>query len=153
VPLALSMGVAEWCLLWYRRGTRHLLTLTDDSRWFHGRANVLLLGALTQYVFGAMMLVGVALGVALMSHAVHFGPTLVLSVSGYLLLGAAMFVVMLLATMRIRLVPLAVAAATLAVELVLRRHGLPVQVILPAALLAVVLAYALRRLGEAVLHA
>jgi hypothetical protein len=153
VPLALSMGVAEWCLLWYRRGTRHLLSLTDDPRWFHGRANILLLGALTQYVFGAIMLIGVALGVALMSHAVHLGPTLLLSVAGYLLLGSAMFVVMLLATMRVRLVPLAIAAATLAAELGLRHHGLPVQVILPATLLVVVLGYAFGRLGQAVLHA
>jgi hypothetical protein len=153
VPLALSMGVAEWSLLWYRRGTRHLLTLTDDSRWFHSRANMLLLGALTQYVLGAIMLVGVALSVALMGGQVRLGPTLLLSVAGYLLLGAAMFVMMLLATLRVRLVPLAVAAAALAAELVLRHHGLPVEVTLPAILLAVVLTYALRRLGQAVLHA
>ena len=153
VPLALSMGVAEWSLLWYRRGTRRLLTLTDDPRWFHGRANARLLGALMQYVFGAVVLVGSALGVALASRAVHLDRTLLLSVTGYLLLGAAMFLVMLLTTMRIRLVPLAFAAATLAAELVLRPHGLPVQVTLPAVLLVVVLAYALRRLGAAVLHA
>jgi hypothetical protein len=153
VPLALSMGVAEWSLLWYRRGTRHALTLTDDSRWFHGRANLLLLGALTQYVFGAIMLVGVALGVALLSRQVRLDSTLLLSVASYLLLGAAMFLVMLLATMRVRLVPLAVAAAALAVEIMLRHHGLPVQIALPALLLVVVLVYAFRRLGEAVLHA
>jgi hypothetical protein len=153
VPLALSMGVAEWSLLWYRRGTRHALTLTDDSRWFHRRANLLLLGALTQYVFGAIMLVGAALSVALLSKQVRLDSTLLLSVAGYLLLGAAMFVVMLLATMRVRLVPLAVAAAALAVEIVLRRHGLSVEIALPALLLVVVLMYAFRRLGETVLHA
>jgi hypothetical protein len=153
VPLALSMGVAEWSLLWYRRGTRHALTLTDDPRWFHRRANLLLFGALTQYVFGAIMLVGAALGVAVLSKQVRLDSTLLLSVAGYLLLGGAMFLVMLLATMRVRLVPLAVAAAALAVEILLRHHGLPVQVALPALLLAVVFMYAFRRLGEAVLHA
>jgi hypothetical protein len=153
VPLALSMGVAESSLLWYRRGTRKALNLTDDSRWFRGRASLLLLGALTQYVLGAIVLVGGALGVALLSGAVRLDSTLLLSVGGYLLLGAGMFLVMLCATLRVRLVPLTVAAATLAVELVLRHHGLPVEVMLPAALFAVVLSYAFMRLGQAVLHA
>ena len=153
VPLALSMGVAEWCLLWYRRGTRRLLTLTDSPRWFHRRANLMLISAVTQYVFGAIILVGGALCVALRFGSVRLDSTLLLSVAGYLLLGAAMFLVMLLATLRVRLVPLGLAAATLATELVLRHHGLPVEIAMPAILLTVVGTYALYRLGEAVLHA
>jgi hypothetical protein len=153
VPLALSMGAAEWCLLRYRRATRRLLWLTDDTRWFRGRAGLLLLGALGQYLFGTIMLVSLALGVALLSSQVTLGAVLLLSVGGYLVLGAAMFLVLLLQTMRIRLVPLAAAAATLGVELALRRHGLAVQVAAPSALLVAVGGYALARLGAAVLHA
>jgi hypothetical protein len=75
------------------------------------------------------------------------------SIAGYLLLGAAMFLVLLLQSVRVRLVPLAAAVATLCAELTLRRHGLAVQVTADTALLATVGGYALARLGAAVLHA
>jgi hypothetical protein len=153
VPLALSMGAAEWSLLRYRRATRRLLWLTSDPRWFRGHAGLLLLGALGRYVFGMIALVGVALGVALLSDQVTFSATMLASIAGYLLLGAAMFLVLLLQAVRIRLVPLAAAAATLGAELALRHHGLAVQVTAPAALLVTVGGYALARLGAAVLHA
>jgi hypothetical protein len=153
VPLALSMGAAEWSLLRYRRATRRLLWLTSDPRWFRGHAGLLLLGALGRYVFGMIALVGVALGVALLSDQVTFSATMLASIAGYLLLGAAMFLVLLLQAVRIRLVPLAAAAATLGAELALRQHGLAVQVTAPAALLVTVGGYALARLGAAVLHA
>ena len=153
VPLALSMGVAEWCLLWYRRGARRLLSLTDDPRWFQRRVSLLLLGALMQYVFGALILIGGALCVALRFGQLRLDSTLLLSVAGYLLLGAGMFVVMLLATLRVRLVPLVFAATTLATEIVLRHHGLPVEIALPALMLTAVLTYSIDRLGDAVLHA
>ena len=39
VPLALSMGVAEWSLLRYRRATRRLLGRTDDPAQFAGDRN------------------------------------------------------------------------------------------------------------------
>jgi hypothetical protein len=153
VPLALSMGAAEWILSRYRRGARRLLSLTDDPYWFRDRARLLLLAALSQYVSVAIMLVGAALGVALLSGQARLSPEVVASAVGYLLLGAAMFLVLMLQTMRVRLVPLAAAAAALAAELALRPHGLVVQVAVPAALLATVGGYALVRMGEAVLHA
>jgi len=153
VPLALSMGAAEWSLLRYRRATRRLLWLTNDPRWFRGRAGLLLLGALARYMFAAIALVGVALGVALLSGQVTLGAAMLASIAGYLLLGAAMFLVLLLQAVRVRLVPLAAAAATLCAELALRRHGLAVQVTADTALLATVGGYALARLGAAVLHA
>ena len=153
VPLALSMGAAEWSLRWYRRAARRLLWLTDDPRWFRSRARLLLLAALSQYVSVAIILVGAALGVALLSGQARLGPAVVASAVGYLLLGAAMFLVLMLQTMRVRLVPLVAAAAALAAEIALRPHGLEVQVAVPAGLLAVVGGYALVRMGEAVLHA
>jgi hypothetical protein len=79
--------------------------------------------------------------------------TILLSVGGYLMLAAAMFLVLLLQTVWIRVIPLAAAVAALCVELALRPHGLPVQVAVPVVLFAVVGSYALARLGAAVLHA
>ena len=153
VPLALSMGAAEWSLLWYRRAARRLLWQTDDPRWFRGRAGRLLLITAAQYVSGMIAAVSVALGVALLFAHVPLDAAVLLSIAGYLLLGAGMFLVLLLQTVRVRLVPLAIAAATLGAELLLRRHGLAVQIAAPAALLVTVGGYAYARLGEAVLHA
>jgi hypothetical protein len=153
VPLALSMGGAEWCLLWYRRGARRLLWRTDDARWFRGHAGRLLLVTLAQYVAGMIAVIGVALAVAVLAAHVQVNRTVLLAIVSYLLLGAAMFLVLLLQTVRIRLLPLALAAAALAAEVALRRYGLDVQIGAPAALLAFSGAYAYARLGEAVLHA
>jgi len=152
VPLALSMGAAEWSLLWYRRAARRLLWQTDDPYWFSGRVARLLLVALAQYMSGMIATVGVALGVAVLAAQVRPDQTVLLSIASYLLLGAAMFLVLLLQTLRVRLVPLALAALALGAELGLRRYGLAVQLAAPAALLATVGAYAYIRLGEAVLH-
>jgi hypothetical protein len=152
VPLALSMGVAEWSLLWYRRAARRLLRQTDDTRWFSEHARLLLLGGVARYLLGAIVLVGAALAVAVRSGQVPLDSTVLLAVGSYLLLGAAMFLVMLLQTMLVRLVPLVLAVAALAAELALRGHGLPVQVAVPAVLLVMVFGYARARLGEAVRH-
>jgi hypothetical protein len=153
VPLALSMGLAEWILLRYRRTTRRLLGLTDDPRWFRRRAGLLLLAALGRYVSGTVAIVSVAIDVAVLSGQAGVGSTMLLSAGGYLLLGTAMFLVLLLQTMGVRLVPLAALAATLGAELALRGDGLVVQIAAPLALLATVASYALTRLGKAVLHA
>ncbi len=153
VPLALSMGVAERCLLWYRRATRRLLGATSDPRWFRGQVRLLLLTALAWYVLATIVMTGIALSVTVLAGQVRLGTTPLLAVTGYLLLAAAMFLVLLLQSLRVRLVPLAAAAATLCAELALRGHGLPVQVAAPAALLVTVGGYALARLGDSVLHA
>jgi hypothetical protein len=153
VPLALSMGVAEWSLLRYRRATRRLLGRTDDPAWFRRRAKQLLLFALGRYLLGTLVLIGAAVSVAALTGQVKVDATILLSVGGYLMLAAAMFLVLLLQSLWIRLLPLAAAVATLCVELVLRPHGLPVQVAAPAVLFAAVGSYALARLGSTVLHA
>jgi hypothetical protein len=70
----------------------------------------------------------------------------------YLMLGAAMFLALLLQTMRIRAVPLAIAAAGLTAEIVLRDQGMIVQVLTPAALLVLMGGFALITLGAAVRH-
>jgi hypothetical protein len=153
VPLALSMGVAEWSLLRYRRATRRLLGRTDDPAWFRRRAKQLLCFALGRYLLGTLVLIGAAVSVAALTGQVKVDATILLSVGGYLMLAAAMFLVLLLQSLWIRLLPLAAAVATLCAELALRPHGLPVQVAAPAVLLAAVGSYALARLGSTVLHA
>lgn len=152
VPLALSMGAAEWSLIWYRRAVRRLLWQTDDPRWFHRRAVALLLTALAQYLAVMLVTISVALAVAVTVAHVPFDLTVLLPAAGYLLLGAAMFLVLLLQTMRVRFIPLTLAAAALCAEIVLHHYGLTVQLAAPAALLATVAVYAATRLGEAVLH-
>jgi hypothetical protein len=153
VPLALSMGAAEWSLLRYRRTGRRLLWLTDDLRWFRGRMARQLLVTLAQYMSATIALVSLAISVALLSDQVSLSATLLLSVVSFLLLGASMFLVLLLQAVRIRLVPITAAAVALCAELVLRRYGLEVQIAAPAALLAVVSVCAFTRLGETVIHA
>jgi hypothetical protein len=153
VPLALSMGLAEWILRWYRRTTRGLLELTDDPRWFRRRAGLLLLAALGRYVSGTVSIICVAIDVAVLSGQVGVESSMLLSAAGYLLLGTAMFLVLLLQVAGVRLVPLAALVAALGAELALRDHGLAVQIAAPAALLVTVALYALARLGKAVLHA
>ncbi len=153
VPLALSMGGAEWSLSWYRRRTQRLLRMTGDPRWFRGRARLSLLTASAQYLSGTVVLVCLAIDVAVWSGQVHADRAVLLSISGYLLLGAALFLVLLLQAVRIRVLPITACAAVLATEIALRHHGLAVQVAAPAVLLAVVGAYALACLGAAVRHA
>jgi hypothetical protein len=55
LPLALSMGVAEWTLVWFRRRTQRLLRATRDVRAFAHRARLTLLIALLQYLTAAAL--------------------------------------------------------------------------------------------------
>ena len=73
-------------------------------------------------------------------------------IAGYLMLGSAMFLALLLQTMRIRAIPLLAAAAALAAELILRYQGMIVQVVTPAVLLIAMGYLALVSLGEASRH-
>lgn len=152
VPLALSMGGAEWSLLWYRRRAQRLLRETGDPGWFARQARLLLLAAVAQYLYGTVLLTCVALNVAVWSGQVRASPAVLASITGYLLLGTALFLVLLLQAVRLRALPLAACAAALATQVALRQHGLAVQVAAPAVLLVVVGAYALACLGAAVRH-
>ncbi|WP_300612515.1 hypothetical protein [Trebonia sp.] len=153
IPLALSMGVAEWSLLWYRRRTRYLLGVTNNPRWFRRQAHLSLLGALLQYLSGTVVLVCLAIGVAIETGLLRPRHEMMPEIAAYLVLGAAMFLVLLLQAVRVRAVPLAAAAAALGAEVALRQHGLAVQLAVPVALLFVVGSYGLACLGAAVRHA
>jgi hypothetical protein len=152
VPLSLSMGAAEWSLLWYRRRTRRLLGSISELREFRLRSRRLLRTVLLQYLCGTAALIGAGVAVAAATGFAHPDWTEVPVMVAYLMLGSAMFLALLLQTMRLRAVPLLVASAALAAELVLRDEGMIVQVVTPAVLLIVIGSYAVMSLGAAVRH-
>jgi hypothetical protein len=152
VPLSLSMGAAEWSLIWYRRRTRRMLRTITDVGVFRRRARAALLLAWLQYVSGAIALVAVGADVAVGSGLVHRQQIIVPEAAGYLMLGSAMFLALLLQTMRVWALPLAAAVTALAVELIFRQYGVAIQVAVPAALLIVLGCYSVALLGGAVRH-
>ena len=50
LPLSLSMGAAEWSLLWYRRRTQRLLRDDHADPGVRGQGPAVLLAALLQYL-------------------------------------------------------------------------------------------------------
>ncbi len=153
VPLALSMGAAEWSLLWYRRRMRRLLEVTNDPGWFRMHARLSLIGALLQFLSCTVVLICLGISVGIETGLLRTQHEMMPEIVSYLVLGAAMFLVLLLQAVRVRAVPLAAAAVALGAEVALRQHGLAVEIAVPAALLVVVGSYALACLGAAVRHA
>jgi hypothetical protein len=153
IPLSLSMGAAEWSLLWYRRRTRRLLQRVREIPVFRVRARGYLLAALIQYLAGTTVLIGISVAIAAKTNLIPVHWSIAPEAAAYLVLGAAMFLALLLQTMRVRFVPLTVSAAGLVTEIVLRYHGTVVQLAVPAALLIIIGGYAMSVLGAAVRHA
>jgi hypothetical protein len=108
--------------------------------------------ALLQYVGGTVVLIVAGVTVAAWAGLAHLGRADLPVMVAYLMLGSAMFLALLLQTMRVRAVPLAAAAAALAIELALRDQGMVIQLLTPAALLIVMGGFAARSLGAAVRH-
>lgn len=152
IPLSLSMGAAEWSLLWYRRRMRRLLGSTTRLPEFRRRSRRVLLVATLQYVCGTVVLIVAGVTVAAWAGFAHLGSADVPVMVAYLMLGSAMFLALLLQTVRIRAIPLAAAAAALAIEIALRDLGMVIQVLTPAALLIVMGCFAAWSLGAAVRH-
>lgn len=152
LPLSLSMGAAEWSLLWYRRHTRRLLGSVSGLREFRRRARLSLLAALLQYMCGAAALMAAGVAIAAATGFAHPGRADLPELAGYLMLGGAMFLALLLQTMRVRAVPLAIITAGLAAELIFRDTGMIVQVLTPAVLLIAIGSVAMMSLGAAVRH-
>ena len=152
IPLSLSMGAAEWSLLWYRRRTRRLLRTTSDVGAFGLRARLALLVAWLQYVVGTIVLVAAGAAIAVSSGLVHLERIAVPEAAGYLVLGSAMFLALMLQTMRVRALPLAAAAIALVVEMIFHRYGVTIELVVPIGLLVIVGGYAMTVLGAAVRH-
>jgi hypothetical protein len=152
LPLSVSMGAAEWSLLWYRRRTRRLLGSGSGLRRFRRHARLSLVATMLQYAGGTAVLIAAGAELAAVTGFAHPDRADLPEMAAYLMLGSAMFVALLLQTVRIRAVPLLVALAGLAAELVLHNRGMVVQVVTPAVLLVVIGGYAVAVLGSAVRH-
>ena len=114
LPLSLSMGAAEWSLLWYRRRTRRLLGTMSGLGGFRLRSRLCLFVALLQYVCGTAALMAAGAAIAGAIGFAHPGWADLPEMAAYLMLGAAMFLALLMQTMQIRAIPLLVASAALA---------------------------------------
>jgi len=152
IPLSLSMGAAEWSLLWYRRRTRRLLGTMSGLGGFRLRSRLCLFVALLQYVCGTAALMAAGAAIAGAIGFAHPGWADLPEMAAYLMLGAAMFLALLMQTMQIRAIPLLIASAALAAELILHNEGMIVQVVTPAVLLVVMGCFAFMSLGAAIRH-
>jgi hypothetical protein len=153
VPLSLSMGVAEWSLLWYRRRTQRLMRTIRDLRGFGLRARLILLCAVLQYVGAAAVLTAAAVAIAGKTGLVHPKLAYLPQIATYGVLGAGMFLALTLQAFGSRIFPLIPCAVALAIEIVFRDLGVRAQIIACTELLVVVGGFAVVVLGKAVRHA
>ncbi|GAA0811396.1 hypothetical protein [Spirilliplanes yamanashiensis] len=147
VPLSVSMGVAEWLLVRYRADTHRWLQRAVTLRQFAARASLALARGTAVYL--AVLVAGVAAGALLVTRA---APA---ALAGYVALGAALFVALLLMTFRVRGPVVAGAAAALAADAaLLTAHPDPdrVQLITAGALFLGLAAYASVALSRAHRH-
>jgi hypothetical protein len=71
LPLALSMGAAEWTLIWFRRRTQRVLRGTWQLRAFARTARLVLVAALLQYLTATVALTAAVIVVAIGTRLVH----------------------------------------------------------------------------------
>jgi hypothetical protein len=153
LPLALSMGAAEWMLIWFRHRTQRLLRATWELRAFSTRARLLLFAALLLYLAAAMLLTVAVIAAATETRLIYPHWTLLPEIAVYMALGGAMFMALLLQAFGSRTFPLTACAVALAVEVVCRGLGVPAQLVACTELLVVLAGYAAFVLGKAVRHA
>ncbi len=153
LPLALSMGAAEWTLIWFRRRTQWLLRSTRELPAFAARARLALLAALLRYLAAAVVLTAAVVAAAAETRLVYPHWTALPQIAAYLALGGAMFLALLLQAFGSRIFPLAACAVALAIELAYRGSGVSVQLAACTELLVVLAGYAALTLGSAMRHA
>ncbi len=153
LPLALSMGMAEWTLVWFRRRTQRLLRATREVPAFACRARLTLFTALLQYLTAAALLTAAVVTVATAAHLLHPHGAIAPQIAAYLVLGGAMFVALLLQAFGSRIFPLIACAAALALEVLWHRLGVLGQLAACTELFVRLTGYAALELGKAVRHA
>jgi hypothetical protein len=153
LPLALSMGAAEWSLVWFRRRTQRLLRSTHGLRSFAAWARVVLFAALLQYLTMTVLLTAAVVAVATHSQLIHLQWTALPQIVAYMALGCSMFISLLLQGFGSRIFPLAACAAALALEITYRGYWVSGQIIVCSALLIVLAVYAAVVLASAPRHA
>ena len=153
LPLAMSMGAAEWILIWFRRRTQRLLRGTGDLLVFAARARLTLLAALLVYLAVTAALTAVVAAAAAGTRLADPGLEVLPQVAAYLAVGGAMFTALLLQAFGSRVVPVACCAVALAAETVCRGGGVTAQLVTCTGLLAGLAGYAALVLGSATRHA
>ena len=153
LPLSLSMGAAEWSLLWYRRRTQRLLRETTQTRVFAAKARLALLAALLQYLAVAAVLVALTVAVASAAGIVTPHLSYLPQLAAYGALGGAMFLALMLQAMGLRTFPLVASAIALVFEILARDFGVLAQIVACTELFVVLGIYAAVMLGRAVRHA
>ncbi|HTW01199.1 MAG TPA: hypothetical protein VMF87_12945 [Streptosporangiaceae bacterium] len=153
LPLSLSMGAAEACLLWYRRRTQRLMRTIKDIGAFGLRARLILLVALVTYLAAAVVLMAATVEVAGKTGLATLHPGYLPQLGAYLILAAAMFLALMLQAFGSRIFPLLAGAFALAFEIVFRDFGVLAQIVACSELLIVVGGYAAIVLARTVRHA
>ncbi len=153
LPLALSMGGAEWVLISFRRRTQRLLRNTREVRVFAIRARLMLLAALLQYLTAVTLLTATVVAIAAETGLTQPHWADMPQIMAYVLLGGAMFLALLLQAFGSRTFPLIACAAALAFEVACRGLGVAAQIVACTELLLVLAGYAGLVLGRTVRHA
>jgi hypothetical protein len=153
LPLAMSMGAAEWILIWFRRRTQRLLRSTREPRAFAIGARLTLLAALLLYLAVTAGLTGAVAAVAAGTRLAHPDLEVLPQVAAYLAVGGAMFTALLLQAFGSRVVPLACCAVALAAEAACRGAGVAAQLVACTLLLIGLAGYAALVLSSATRHA
>lgn len=160
LPLSLSMGAAEWVLHSYRRRMHRLLRESRSLGWFARGSHTVLLTSLLAYAAVTAVLIGIAVTVGSVTGLVHPQWTTLLECLAYLVLGAALFVALILQALRAGgAVVLVACAAALAMEFALSAfsHGRPTelaaaQLLAASLLLCALTTCAVVALSQAVRH-
>jgi hypothetical protein len=153
LPLAMSMGAAEWMLIWFRRRTQRLLRSTREPRAFATGARLTLLAALLLYLAVTAGLTGAVAAVAAGTRLAHPDLEVLPQVAAYLAVGGAMFTALLLQAFGSRVVPLACCAVALAAEAACRGAGVAAQLVACTLLLIGLAGYAALVLSGPTRHA
>lgn len=152
LPVSLSMGAAEWSLYSYRRRTQALLHECGDLVSFARGTRRVLLSVTARYLVMAALLIALVVALAAATHLVRPQWSDVPGLASYWALGGAMFVGLLLQTMREWTAPLLCCLLALLALLLTWRFA-AAQLAVNAALLLTLTVYSAVVLDKAGRHA
>ena len=157
LPLSLSMGVAEWRLYAYRGRIDRLMRRAANLEEFGGRSKLILAGVVTEYLLAAVLLVAAVLGLAGLA-GIRLQWTDLPSYLGYVALGGALFLALLIQVCMGAVPVLGWCAGALAAEIALvalAPHApvLRVQLVVAAGMAVALLWHAAISLGHVSRHA
>jgi len=153
LPLSLSMGAAEACLLWYRRRVQRQLRTSNQIRVFGSRARLILLAATATYLAVTVALMALTVVVAARTGLVHPRLDYLPQLVAYLILAAAMFLSLMLLAFGCRIFPLVAGACALVFVITARDYGVLGQIVAYTDLLLAVGLFAAIVLSKTARHA